>query len=212
MKSFFARLDSSLELASMQNRKELLSVLRDTKDWIKTGNFTNYKNKMKFLMCWGESNSYVAGITGLSESGVKVAKKSMSDSLYNQLGYDFFTLVSDGSSKSIAELRMRLNLAKKDIKVSDYISKDVLDVVMSKSRDYEPGTCVMSECAKEAAFLVKYSRGAIARQAEELDGKKLRYVLNVLCGEEGTITNRTFLIKTLERASGLEEDKDVRSE
>lgn len=209
MKSFFNRLDECIDLSSMRKDVAEERLLTEVKDWVKIGDFTNYRHKNQFMLCWGESDNYVSRVTGLSESTVRYSRKRMSDELYNKFGYDFFNVVLDGSEKSLKEARLRFNIVKSNVNVSDYIGKDILDIIKRKGDSLgtiDTSGVSLSDCSEEAKFILKYSKGAIEREARNLDARKLMYLIRILCGEEGTVVNRTYLIKALDKVSGKEED------
>lgn len=197
MRSFFYKLDTlSYDAVSSEN-KQLQNLCYDVKDFILEGTFTRYKKVKTILSYWGHPDNYVTKMTNMKESTVRVARRNLSNELYELFGYDFFEVVRDGDDKSISEGRARLSLAKRGFHSENFLYRELIDTVRSKALVEDDIN--ITSCANEIQFLLRHSKQNIEKELSHLDLGKLLYLIRMLDNETGSITNIYNLIKCFER-------------
>lgn len=197
MRSFFYSLDKAIEDSSNSKNFELRNFYYDVKTYVMQGNFTRYKKVKELLKYWGQTDSYVSKVTGMKEGTVRVTRRNLSNELYEKLGYDFFTVTSDGSSNALKEGMFRLSLAKKEISSDKYLYNELIDEI---NRNSEPRSDIdITSCTSEIQFLYRHSRRNIEKEMSMLDKEKLAYIIKMLDNEEDTFSNIYNLVKLMER-------------
>ena len=197
MRSFFYNLDSTILLANTSRNVELFKLCQDVKNYVMSGSFTKYKKAKTLLSFWGEPDSLVESMIGMKQSTVRVTRRNLSNELYEIFGYDFFTLISVGGTREIAEGRYRLNLAIKTISADTYIYRELINKINSSS-GYNDDIDIKS-CALEIDFLLRHSKQRVEKELENLDMDKLAYLIRMLNNESGSISNIHNLVKCFER-------------
>lgn len=197
MRSFFYNLDKTIEYAQVENNKELYKFCYEVKNFIIGGSFTRYKKVSTLMSYWGEPDSFVAKMTGMKESTIRVTRRNLSNELYEQFGYDFFSLVQIGDKNSIKEGTYRFDLAKKEISSGNFLYRELIDQI-SRGVFIEEAIDIKS-CALEIQFLVRHSKKAIEKEIEMLDKNKLAYLIKMLDNEVDTHSNIYNLVKCFER-------------
>lgn len=199
MRSFFYQLDSMFEDAKRDDNLDLLVLCQDVKSYIMEASFTRYKKVKTVLGAWGMTDREASFATGMKEAAIRVARRNLSNSLYEILGYDFFTVVGEGSKKAISEGRARLNLAKRGFRAEEFIPSDVLRGILSKAEVGSGEDIDVTSCGAEIQFLVRHSKQNIEYEMSKLDINKLVYLIKMLNNEADTLSNIRRLVGCFER-------------
>lgn len=174
--------------------KELREIYNSVYDFVVSGSYTSIKIGKKVIRyaLLGKKDKEVAKLLGKDEHRIRDARKRISDSLYSIYGYDFFDLVYNGDYD---ECNRRIfvvgELSKRPV---DYVPLDIIDVLGSKECK---GTYDIVDCFDEVNFLVNNCKASIERQLAYLDMDKLCYLIKVLDGTKGTVSDKYDLIKLL---------------
>lgn len=197
MRSFFYRLDSMTSDAQTSRNLMLQELCYDIKNYVMSGDFTDYKKVKTILNFWGYPDNYVTKMTGMKEATVRVARRNLSNELYEQFGYDFFEVVGIGDEKAIAEGRARLNLVRKGFSADRYLSFDLIQNICSKAEMVDDVD--ITSCAFEIQFLVRHSKQSLERELAMLDVNKLAYLIRLLNNETGSLSTIHKLVKCFEK-------------
>lgn len=195
MKSFFLSLDDSISTAKYNANEKQYNLCMDIKTYLLNSNYSNYKNLKLFMSYWGEPDSYMAKMTGMKESTIRVTRRNLSNLLYDKFGYDFFSLLNSGDNLLLAEAKSRFELVKKDVDSDSYVLRLVKEECVGVIGD---ALYSIRDCSNEIKFLVKHSIPMIKNEISSLDKGKLLYLLSILDGNDGSIQDRVRFIKVLE--------------
>lgn len=186
-----------------QNKNfDLQNLCYDIKGFVMTGSFTNYKKVKVLLNYWGYPDNYVSKMTGMKEPTVRVARRNLSNELYELLGYDFFEVVGIGDKKAIEEGRERLNLAKKGFSADSFLSHDLIQSICSRAKIIDDVD--ITSCGFEIQFLVRHSKQSLEKEMSMLDIDKLAYLIRLLNNETGSLSTIHKLVKCFEKENGNE--------
>lgn len=199
MRSFFYQLDAMSRDAKQDDNLDLLVLCGDVKSYIMEATFTKYKKAKTILGVWGMTYSEASFATGMKGSTIREARKKLSNELYELFGYDFFTVVGEGSKKAISEGRARLNLAKRGFRAEEFIPQEVLRGILSKAEVGGGEDIDVTSCGAEIQFLVRHSKQNIEYEMSKLDINKLVYLIKMLNNEADTLSNIRRLVGCFER-------------
>lgn len=174
--------------------KALKEIYNSVYDFVLSGSYTSIKIGSKVIRytLLGKKDKEIAPLMGKDEHRIREARKKISDTLYSIYGYDFFDLIYEGNYD---ECNKRIflvgELSKKPV---DYVPLDIIDVVGSRECK---STYDIVDCFDEVNFLVSNCRASIERQLAYLDMDKLCYLIKVLEGRKGTLSDKYDLVKLL---------------
>lgn len=162
-----------------------------------------YASVLVRMLLEGRSEQDISNTMGISESTIRYHEStSLSKKLYEIFGKDFFRLMKDYKENK-SEIDRRLFLAlRSDTSRYDYCMSDVISEVKNRIVDEDVNTLVedfdIRDCAKELAFVSKYSLSNMRRDLSSLDLHKLEYLMKVLDGEKGSVDERFNFVYRIE--------------
>ena len=190
-------MDNAISDAQENSNTDLRSLCYDVKDFVLEGTFTNYKKVKMLLSYWGYPDNYVSKMTGMKEGTVRVARRNLSNELYELFGYDFFEVISIGDKRAISDGKARLDLVRKGFSADNFLYRDLIMQICSQSEVDDD--IDVKDCAPEIRFLVYHSKQNIGRELARLNMNKLAYLIRMLNNETGTLLNIHNLIKCFEK-------------
>ena len=180
--SFFRKLDTILEDATTDGKKELADFCSGLKEIIQSGYLSTYKKANKILSYWGYPDSYVSKVLGMSEGAVRVARRTISKELYGKFGIDFLILLEEGTKNSIQLCKARLDLVQKNRSALDYIPNVLIDEVVKNAKQQEFS---IEDCYDEIMFLNDFCIPTFKSRLKGLNADKVLYLIKVLNREIG---------------------------
>lgn len=158
-----------------------------------------YAKTLVKLFLEGRSEKEISEVMGISEVTVRYHElTSLSNKLYSIYGKDFFNLMKDFYENK-EELRRRvLYVDCVEKNKYDYCVSNVISEAKEDYSDLCLSTYDIKDCSKELDFILKYSIKSIKEEMKQLDKDKLNYLLSVIDGEAGSVTDRCNLIFRLE--------------
>ena len=190
-------MDNVISDAQESKNVELRNLCYEVKDFVLEGTFTNYKKVKTLLSYWGYPDNYVSKMTGMKGGTVRVARRNLSNELYELFGYDFFEVLSIGDKKALVDGKARLDLAKSGFSAENFLYRELIMKICSQA-EVDDSIDVKS-CAPEIQFLVRHSKQNVERELSRLDVNKLAYLVRMLNNETGTLLNIHNLIKCFEK-------------
>lgn len=179
MKSFFTELEENIKSLENSKEDELLKLYYDLKSFVLQGTFTSYKQANKILACIDSSDTEASALTGIKAGTIRVARRNMSEELFQLFGYDYFYV----SSQNIEEGEFRLKAAK--LKFSGpQLPFEITKSILGKNK--EDMMYSLDSCTNEIEFLKKYNNINISKELASIDTSKLCYLVELLSMEKGS--------------------------
>lgn len=185
--------------ARATKNSELLKLGQDIMDYVMSGDFTRYKKAKTILRTWNWTDEAAAFSTGMKQSTIRVARRNLSNELYELFGYDFFKVVGLGDKKAVADGRGRLDLVIRGFNAEEFLSYDLISSIFAKSDASDD--IDINTCGQEIQFLVRHSKQSIEDELSVLDCNKLAYLIRMLNNETGSLTNIRKLVNCFERGN-----------
>lgn len=182
-KGFFTRLDEIEKKARESGNGRQVSMVVETKKYIKQGSFIKRKNADLVLRYWGIEDRKVSQGTGLSETNVRGIRKDMSDKLFKLFGSDYLDALEYGDDVHLRKCKYKLSIVSTGKGSYDYFPTEFLDIVNSASVEVDFS---LAECKEEYKFLKDFCITSFSGRLSMLDANKVRYLLRVLDRKAGT--------------------------
>lgn len=149
-------------------------------EYMKTGTFSNLKNRGEFIDRWDYDDKDLAKMLGVSHENIRVRKARFRSSFLKSID---ISVVKDILNSSDEKVLRRAEAVLDNLEVDMY-SKDLLPIElcdMIKTRSVsDSSTYPLKECTKEAKFLVKHCYYTMRSELEGLDMDKLGYLIRLL--------------------------------
>lgn len=172
------------------------------KKYIEKGGFSavRYDGEFASLVMAGYDDDYIAHKFGIALETVRGHRRRVSKALDSALGDDFCQLFyhfqenKDEISKRIKALEIN------DITSYDLLPRELLAVTPEKGVSFN---FKLDDCTEELLFLEKHCISAIDSERSMLDMNKLAYLLDIIDGKTGSISDRTDLLLKLMPEEGV---------
>lgn len=191
MKSFFIRLNQTRELYERENTersREVLEIVKRVDDYINR----KFQKRIQHVRVATLPSKEAAQILGTSNSNVKVARKVMSDKLYEVFGEDFFERLANPTG--IKEVRRIVNSL--DVNCDRLLPVEMIGYIDNLNYDVDDDIDI-KDCKEEIDYLYNNSINSMHTNILMLNGAKLKYLLSVLRGEKGSAKDRAGLATIL---------------
>lgn len=200
-KSVFACIRDGFSYIDENSRSEDNSfrrdILNEIESFVYNGEYTNYRNKEKFLALEREkySSEEMAKKLKVSVGGIRQARKRISQDAFSVLGADVFEKVLYGDAHDCSVVHDNLKVLNDIYSSSEFI----LDEIVEKLKDTYFGdgteTFDLLDCQNEMLFLSLFTTSRVSHLIENLDSDKLNYLLRLIYGKKDTITEKMLVLK-----------------
>lgn len=199
-KNFFEQFNVMYESALDAGNADLVEILDSLRGFVETTEFMQRSTYDYVGRFFDHSNREIAMLDGVTDVAVHRKKSRHSDRLFELFGEDLFNLVYEADPVSAIQRRID---AATQIAGGAGTGKDLLvpSVAAYLYREIDSGSSSdeinIRDCKKEAYFLAAYSKATLDQSINSLDQDKLSYLLAVIEGKAGTVSERNSLSEGL---------------
>lgn len=197
--SFFSEY-SKVELKAFEVRDEAkLKILFDTKEFANKCSYIKVKSAEDVCYySWDKRSEEICRILGCSDTLVRNIRRKISDALYDVLGKDYLDMIDEGSRESLRQCYLRLSIADSNVNIYNYFPRELVDIINRSAgtvKDFDT-----KDCRNEFLFLkrisLSYARNALSDGS--VDPAKVEYMLRVLEGKAGTVSDTFNFLRSLD--------------
>lgn len=187
--NFLKQLDLANSYMLSTKNEEGYSFLVKITKFVDEGSFINSKRRKQFIKLRNLADNEIASVMSITEASVRRLKMEVSDKLYELFSEKFFDILYSGN---LEECRLIFGVVSGEMGIEDICNYSVSILASPYALsgvEYEVG-----ECLEELKFLARHSNTTMLRELDNLDTKKLGYLLR-LAQDGGDLKKRIELAK-----------------
>ena len=206
MKSFFSTmLKCKKAIYESRNRSAAKAYLK-VQDFVASGTYSKCRKAKELisLILDGHDAHYISDYYGLTYDTIRTEIRHISNELWEMFPSDFFDRLLEYNDNSDFIDDCLYSLENRDLTSEKIIFREVTKELTMKGGNPYIGSFSSEEFSEELHFLLMYSTLFLKSDIEGIDVEKVFYLMDLLDGKAGTVTERAELLKSLER--GMEND------
>lgn len=190
----YSYLDSLQEAESF--RKEVLDELNE---FVFSGLYTKYRDRRAFLDLENKyaDTEVIASKMGISEGGVRQARKRISEDAYKYLGSDVVDRILHGSEKECKIVQDNIRVITYTLSDNDVLLNHVKKVVKNSYIGSGTEEFDLRDCKNEIVLLSMFTMTRLDYLLENIDYDKMDYLVRLLDNKVIDSTSRMTLLKYL---------------
>lgn len=196
-KSIFSVLRSVSSYFSLKEGVEpfRINTYEKVHSFIYNGDYTNYRAKKVFLQNEPLEDKVIAKKMNISEAGVRVARKRISEDAYSVIGENFADKIMYGTERECFVLCDNIDMLQYMLSTRDYIFGDVLDVLSDAYIGDGVSTFKLNECKNEMLLLSMFTLNRFTSLVDKVDSEKLNYLIRLLKNDVSNTDDRIVALK-----------------
>ena len=191
MRSVFTalrRTKSYLSGNGAETNEKQFEAYKELYEFIFSGSYTDYSKKDIFLSFEGASDDIIAVKLNLTVNAVRKVRSRISNDAYRALGTDIFELIESTEKEKWDEALLRIKVASNNFTTANLFPAELINLIRQSS--IEESSFEFEDCLPELNLLRWLSIPKMIDVMSNVDADRLNYILKVLDGKVGTISDR----------------------